>query len=152
MKKIVLMLIIFLIMGNVFGYYFGYIKVSGSNPLYEKEFDIEKVGNYTYYLNFVHYGNINESMEINIYLNGDLVYKIDDSNDAFPANKKNTSVDVTSYLKDGKNVLKVEGINLTGRYYVLDDTQIIEPIKTPITPKSILTILLILTYILYVRK
>ena len=82
-----------------------------------------------------------------------MVYTIDDSNDSSPAYKKNVSIDITDYLKDGENVLKVEGVNLIGNetyhpYYVLDEVYINEPVKSSITFESIILILLIIGFLI----
>lgn len=151
MRKYLIILVLLLFLSSSFGYYFDYIKVSESNPIKTITFKINKAENYSYKLSFVHYGNINKSMKVNIYLNGNLAYTIDDSNDASPAYKKNASIDITNYLKDGENVLKVEGMNLIGNenyhpYYVLKDIYINEPAKTPIDFKLMIYALLIICF------
>ncbi|CAB3289251.1 conserved protein of unknown function [Methanocaldococcus lauensis] len=157
MKTLLLILLSLLLLNCIFGYYFGYIKVNEKSPTYKKGFYIN-VENYTYKLHFIHYGNIKENMQINIYLNGKLVYSIDDSIDGSGSYKKNASIDLTNYLKDGENVLKVEGINLKGNetyhpYYVLDNVEIKEPTKSPISfGSNVLTLILIGIIIFYYRK
>ncbi|XRO77717.1 hypothetical protein ACO3VM_04090 [Methanocaldococcus sp. 10A] len=148
MKRFMLILLLLLFLSSIFGYYFGYIKVNEESPSYKKEFDINKVENYTYKLYFIHYGNIKENMKVNIHLNGNLIYTIDDANDGSGHYKKETVVDITDYLKDGKNVLKVEGIHINGNetyhpYYVLDNVYINEPTKSLISFKcGVLTLIL----------
>ena len=146
------MLLLFL--SSSFGYYFEYIKVTESNPTKTIIFNIDKVENYTYKLSFVHYGNIKESMQVYIYLNGNLVYTIDDSNDASPTYRKNATINITNYLRNGENVLKVEGVNLIGNenyhpYYVLDEVYINEPTKAPINFKLMIYTLLIISFLMY---
>ncbi|AIJ04914.1 hypothetical protein JH146_0063 [Methanocaldococcus bathoardescens] len=154
MRKYLILTMLLLLLNSSFGYYFEYIKITESNPTKTITFKINKVENYTYKLSFVHYGTIKENMQVNIYLNGNLVYVIDDSNDASPAYKKNVSIDITDYLKDGENVLKVDGVNLIGNgnyhpYYVLKDVYINEPTKTPIDFKLMIYTLLIIGFLIY---
>ena len=160
MRKIfILMILLFISIISVNAYYLGYIEVKEDCFNITKSFNINKIDNYTYYLKFIHYGNINSSMEVDIYLNGRLVYKIDDSNDGSGNYKKNVSIDITNYLKDGKNVLRVVGINLMGNelyhpYYVLNNVYINEPTKTPIKFEiAILTLILMTTIVrCYIRE
>ena len=60
-----------------------YIKVNNTNPEASAYFDVNKVEGYTYYLTFEHYGTINESMKVEIYLNGNLIYTIEGDNRGF---------------------------------------------------------------------
>ncbi|XRO75804.1 hypothetical protein ACO3TA_02785 [Methanocaldococcus sp. 28A] len=158
MRKCYIILLVFLLLNSIFGYYLGYIKINEESPTYKEEFDINKLVNYTYKLYFIHYGNIKENMQVNIYLNEKLVYKIDDSIDGSGNYKKEAVIDIRDYLKDGKNVLKVEGINLKGNetyhpYYVLDEVYINEPTKSPISFGSVfLTLILIGLIIFYYEK
>ncbi|AEF95783.1 hypothetical protein [Methanotorris igneus] len=150
--KIFIFVLIFVKLIEVDAYYFDYIKVNEKQNV-SVEFECDKIGNYTYKLHFIHYGNIKENMQINIYLNGNLVYKIGDSNDASPAHEKNVTVDITDYLKDGENVLRVEGISIKGNetyhpYYVLDEVYINEPIKSPISFRSVVLTLILTTFII----
>ncbi len=150
-------LLFLLFLSSSFGYYFDYIKVNENIPVKTVTFKINKADNYSYKLSFVHYGNINKDMKINLYLNGNLIYTIDDSNDASPAYKKNVTIDITNYLKDGKNILKVEAVNLIGNenyhpYYVLKDVYINEPqTKTPISFGLMVITLLIMSFLIYKR-
>ncbi|ADC69093.1 conserved hypothetical protein [Methanocaldococcus sp. FS406-22] len=155
MRKYLIILALILFLNSSFGYYLGYIEVTESNPAKTITFNMNKVENYTYKLSFVHYGNIKENMQVNIYLNENLVYTIDDSDDTSPAYKKNISIDITDYLKNGENVLKVEGVNLIGNesynpYYVLKDVYINEPTKTPISFELMIYTLLIISYLIYI--
>ncbi|XRP97101.1 hypothetical protein ACO3UB_00890 [Methanocaldococcus sp. 16A] len=158
MRKILLILLHLLFLNSIYGYYFGYIKVNENTLLYEKDFKINKDENYKYKLYFVHYGNINENMKVKIYLNDNLIYTIDDANDGSGNYKKKVIIDITDYLENGENVLKVEGINIKGNetyhpYYVLDECYIDEPMKTSITFGSVfLTLILIGLIILYSPK
>jgi len=134
MKKISMILIFLFLLGEVFGYYSERMNISEDQADKTVVFNITKINNYTYNLKFIHYGNLQEDMQVNIYVNDHLVYKINDSNDGSPAYKKNVTVNITNYLKNGKNILKIEGINIVGNesyhpYYVLKEVCINEPVR-----------------------
>ena len=152
MRKYSIILIFFLFLSSSFGYYFGKINVSTNHPVYEKEFEINKVENYTYKLSFVHYGVMNKTGRINIYLNDNVIYTIDKTN-KININQKpypKVSIDITGYLKEGKNTLKVYAENLNNHnYYVLKDVYINEPTKTTIGFELMIYTLLIIGYLMY---
>ncbi|WP_423792907.1 hypothetical protein ACPB8Q_01515 [Methanocaldococcus indicus] len=153
MKKYIIVLILILILNVCMSYYINYIKVNEESPNKSITFTINKVEIYSYKMSFVHYGNINKNMKVNIYLNGNLIYVIDDSNDGSGNYKKNVTIDITNYLKNGKNTLRVEGMNLIGNdsyhpYYVVKDININEPIKTPINFELMIFSLLIIGLII----
>jgi hypothetical protein len=154
MKKLLIILALFLLLNGVFGYHSEKINISETFPNKTITFKIDKIKNYTYMLSFTHYGNLQENMNVNIYLNEHLIYKINDSNDASPAYMRNVSIDITNYLVNGVNTLKIEGIDLVGGnsyhpYYVLKNIYINEPIKIATNGKfELLTVLLIMSGIL----
>lgn len=156
-KNIVILCLFLLLLNGVFAYDFGRINVNYNNENEICNFNINKVENYTYYLTFEHYGNINKTMKVEIYLNGNLIYTIEGDNRGFPFDKNNVSIDVTNYLNNGSNTLRVEGINFVpGRYYVLDNIHINEPltIKVPIsiTQVMIYTIATVFVGIRYLKS
>jgi len=147
-KNIVILCLFLLLLNGVFAenveYNFGYIKINRTKTTEICNFFIDKMENCIYILTFEHYGNINESMKVEIYLNENLIYIIDDSNDGSSRYKKNVSIDITSYLENGSNTLMVEGKNLDKRrYYVLNKTSIIcKPSTTVKVPVSIPQVIL----------
>lgn len=145
--KYLILIMLLLFLSSSFGYYFGKITVSTNHPVYEKEFEINKVENYTYKLSFVHYGIMNKTGVIYICLNDVVIYKIDKSN-KININQKpysNVSIDITDYLKDGRNKLKVYAEKLNSHnYYVLKDVYINEPTKTPISFGLMVSALLVI--------
>ncbi|MBW9222922.1 hypothetical protein KKP88_00710 [Methanothermococcus sp. SCGC AD-155-K20] len=133
-KNIVIPCLFLLLLNGVFAYDFGYIKVNHNEGSKTYDFNIDKVESYTYYLTFEHYGNINDSMKVEVYLNGNLIYTIDDSSKGFTWGKENASIGITNYLNNGSNTLKVEGTNLVADtgigyypYYALNKVHINEP-------------------------
>ncbi len=146
MKKYLIFFLLFLCINISYSYNFGYIKLNVTNPMYMKEFYIDKA-NYSYIFSFNHYGNINKSMKIEIYLNENLIYIIDDSNDGSGNYKKSVSLNVSKYLRNGKNILKIKGYLKKGNYspyYVLSNAQISEPYTVPISNFMVFITLMIL--------
>ena len=82
MKKLLVILALFLLLNGVFGYYSEKINISETLPNKTITFKIDKIKNYTYKVSFTHYGNIQEGMVVNIYLNNHLIYKINHSNES----------------------------------------------------------------------
>ena len=149
-KNIIILCLFLLLLNGVFAYDFGKIKVNHNEDSKIYDFSIDKVENYNYYLTFEHYGNIGSGMKVNIYINGNLVYTIDDSNDGSGNYKKNASIDITNYLNNGSNTLEVKGINFVpGRYYVLKNTHINEPstIKVPISITQVIIYMITTVFI-----
>ena len=148
-------LLFLLLLNSSFGYYFGKINVSTNHNIYEKEFNINKVENYTYKLSFIHYGIMNKTGVVYIYLNDIVIYKIDKGN-KINSNQKpypKVSINITDYLKDGRNKLKVYAEKLNSHnYYVLKDVYINEPqTKTPISFGLMIITLLIMSFLIYKR-
>ncbi len=137
-KKIVLLVGILLLICTVYGeIYFDELEVKETENKDNVSFTIDKVENQKYILKFQHYGNINESMRVYLYLNDNLVYTIDEGNKGSPSSKKNESIDITNYLKNGENILKLVGENLAvegdyNPYYKLRNITINPTAKAPI--------------------
>ena len=79
-KNIVILCLFLLLLNGVFAenveYNFGYIKINRTKTTKICNFFIDKMENCIYILTFEHYGNINESMKVEIYLNENLIYII----------------------------------------------------------------------------
>ena len=149
-KNIVILCLFLLLLNGVSAdnvKHIGYIKINYRETTEIYNFSINKMEDCTYILTFEHYGNINESMRVEIYLNEKLIYTIDDSNDGSTNSKKNVNIDITNYLENRSNTLKVVGINITKgsypSYYVLNKTSIIcKPSTTVKVPVSIPQVIL----------
>lgn len=133
-RSILMLLFLLLVVNGVFAYNFGYIKINYKESNKTYNFHIEKIENYTYNLTFEHYGNIDEDMKVNIYLNDKLIYTIEGEGRGYTWGKKKTKIDITEYLNNGGNTLRIEGINLNSSskdnyhpYYVLNNVEIDEP-------------------------
>ncbi|WP_456471497.1 hypothetical protein [Methanocaldococcus sp.] len=150
--KILRILIILFLLSYVSAFYYDKIIINENNPEKEINFNFSKVDNYKYNLTFFHYGNIKRDMKVEIYLNNKLIYIIDKS--AFPGDKKFVSLDITDYLKDGRNVLKVKGVNFNNSpnyspYYALDNIYINHPSNSPINLSLILILLFLFTLFIF---
>ena len=155
-KNIITLCLFLLLLNGVFAYNFGYIKVNHNDGSKTYDFSIDKVENYNYYLTFEHYGNIGSGMKVNIYINGNLVYTIDDSKDGSGRYKKKASIDITDHLNNGSNTLKVEGVNLVADpskdyypYYALNKVHINEPftLRVPISITQVIIYLITTVFI-----
>ncbi|MBW9221455.1 hypothetical protein KKP97_00125 [Methanothermococcus sp. SCGC AD-155-C09] len=155
-KNILILCLFLLLLNGVFAYDFGKIKVNHNDGSKTYDFNIDKVENYTYNLNFEHYGNIGSGMKVNIYINGNLVYTIDDSKDGSGRYKKKVSIDITNYLNNGSNTLKVEGVNLVADpsrdyypYYALNKVHINEPftLRVPVSLTQVIIYIITTVYI-----
>ena len=145
-KNIVILCLFLLLLNGVFAddgdeKHLGKITISSSISERIINFDINKLENYRYYLKFEHYGTIGEDIQVNVYINENLVYTIDDSNNVPPWSPEEVEIDITEHLENGNNILRVEGINLSRyrrRYYTLNNIYIIcKPSTTVKVPVSI---------------
>ena len=139
-RIILILLLSLLVINGVFAHSFGYIKINYKENSKTYKFQIDKVENYTYNLTFEHYGNIDKGMGIKIYLNGKLIYTIEGDGRGFTWDVKRVKIDVTDYINNGSNTLKVEGMNLKADperkyypYYVLEGVRIDEPFTVKVS-------------------
>ncbi|XRP96780.1 hypothetical protein ACO3UB_07515 [Methanocaldococcus sp. 16A] len=160
LKKMIFLVGILLLCGVVYGETIpipGELEVTKNKHVDNITFNIDKVENQEYILKFQHYGTFSFSGNFNVslYLNGNLIYTINDSNNAAPFNKKTASITITNYLKNGNNVLelKVTGNNIKGNYYKITNIFILTTpttnptTKTPIPPLAIILTLIIISTI-----
>ena len=156
--KLFKIFLIFLIIFNILSvnaYYCSEMEITSKIPEKTVSFNIHKISNYTYSISFTHYGNIKNYTTVEIYLNNHLIYVIKKSNNNTGSGnyKKSVSINITNYLNNGENTLKMVGHNMNASnytpYYKLENIHINEPIKLPVpTPTLILSILLITVLIL----
>jgi len=163
-KKIMFLMLIFSLFGMVYGETItigGYLKLTKtvSCDNYTFPLDIDSSED-KYLLRFTHYGaaTFNTTTKIYLYLNGHLIYTIDDTNNKAPYYKGYVSVPVDkSYFEiHGDNILQLNG-SIDNSYYVVKDFELTynststasTPMKVPPPiPALILSILLITILIL----
>ncbi|ENN96587.1 hypothetical protein J422_01455 [Methanocaldococcus villosus KIN24-T80] len=159
LKKMIILVGILLLISAIYGeaLNLGSLNVTKKQKMKNISFTINKVKNQKYTLNFIHYGNINENMKVYLYLNDNLIYTIGDSNDGSGHYKKRKSLDITKYLNDGSNILKLEGENLNTAnysvYYKLENITISTPTtKTPIPLGAVILTLIAIPLIILRKK
>ena len=152
-RGILLLFLLLLLIDGVSAYDFGYIKINYKEDSKTYNFQIDKVENYTYNLTFEHYGNIDKGMGVKIYLNGKLIYTIEGDGRGFTWDVKRVKIDVTDYINNGSDTLKVEGVNLKADperryypYYVLDGVRIDEPftVKVPVSIAQVVVCVIVM--------
>ena len=164
-KKIMfLMLLIFSLFGMVYGETIdigGDLRLTKTVPYDNYTFPLNiDSSEDKYLLRFTHYGaaTFNTTTKIYLYLNGHLIYTIDDTNNKAPYYKGYVSVPVDkSYFEiHGDNILQLNG-SIDNSYYVVKDFELTynststasTPMKVPPPiPALILSILLITILIL----
>ena len=162
-RNILILILFLLLLDGAFAYNFGYIKINYKESSKTYNFHINKVENYTYYLTFEHYGNIDSDMGVKIYINGEVIYSIEGDGRGFTWDVKKVKVDVTEYLNSGSNTLRIEGVNLRADpnrkyypYYVLDNVKIDEPFTFRVPVSIVQVIICLITTLLvsirYLRK
>ena len=161
-RGVLLLFFLLLVINGIYAYNFGYIKINYKENSKSYNFHINKVENYTYYLTFEHYGNIDEGMEVKIYLNGKLIYTIKGDNRGFTWDVKKVKVDITEYLNNGSNTIKIEGVLRADPdrdyypYYVLDGVRIDEPFTVKVPVSIVQVVVCVITTVLvgikYLKK
>ena len=162
-RNILILILLLLLLDGAFAYNFGYIKINYKESSKTYNFHINKVENYTYYLTFEHYGNIDSDMGVKIYINGEVIYSIEGDGRGFTWDVKKVKIDVTNYLNNGNNTLRIEGVNLKTDpdrkyypYYVLDNVKIDEPFTLRVPVSIVQVIICLITTVLvsmrYLRK
>ena len=155
LKIFLILIILNIFLVSVNAYHCSEIKITSENPEKTVSFNIHKTLNYTYNMSFTHYGNIKNYTTVEIYLNNHLLYTIKKSNNNTGSGnyKKSVSINITNYLNNGENTLKMRGDNMNALnytpYYTLENIYINEPIKSSVpTPALIIGSLLITIIIL----
>uniref|UniRef100_A9A859 Uncharacterized protein n=1 Tax=Methanococcus maripaludis (strain C6 / ATCC BAA-1332) TaxID=444158 RepID=A9A859_METM6 len=156
LKYALLPLILMIMISSANAINLGDLTASSTKTTVTKSFDIDKIENYRYILNYTHYGNIgsNPTYEAAFYLNGEQIEKYSKENDIWFGleNKPVVSYDITSKLKNGTNTIEIRSNLNETRYYSFKNIQISEPSKPllslPVTPEmnflSIFAILVVL--------
>ncbi|ABR56229.1 hypothetical protein [Methanococcus aeolicus] len=153
--NILIILLVLIIIVPINAYYTSEISINSNIPEKNISFTINKISNYdNYNISFTHFGNIKNYTVVKIFINNKEIYTISKSNNNTGSGsyKKSISIDITNYLNNGDNTLKMVGNNMGAPnytpYYKLKNIHITEPVKTPIPTIALIFSSILITIII----